>query len=282
MVIRHGLPGGRAVPLDLCEPCQLTYARHHARVLNVGAVMAFVFIHGLIGGFADRRAISLLEPAAILVPDLYGYGTGVADDEQEITIDRQVECVHRLIERGAADARVHLVGHSVGGVIAASYAHRFPDRVASFVNVEGNFTLADAFWSRQLAAKRACEVDQLLERDRADPGRWLRDAGVEPTEDRVRAAAEALVFQPASTLQAMARAVVEYTGRADYETMLRNVFARVPVHLVAGARSRAGWDVPEWAHEAAASYTEIPDAGHMVMLEAPEVLGIELRRLLRT
>jgi lipase len=240
------------------------------------------FIHGLIGGFADRRAISLLEPAEILAPDLHGYGTVVADDEKEITIDRQVEYVHRLIERDAADARVSVVGHSVGGVIAASYAHRFPDRVASFVNLERNFTLADAFWSRKLAAKTASEVHQLLEHDRADPERWLLDAGVEPTEDRVRAAAEALAFQPATSVHAMARAVVAYTGRADYEAMLRDVFARVPVHLVAGARSRAGCDVPEWALKAAASYTEIPEAGHMVMLEAPEVIGTELRRLLRT
>ena len=66
-----------------------------------------------------------------------------------------------------------------------------------------------------------------------------------------------------------------------YETMLRDVFDRVPVQLVAGARSRAGWDVPDWALKAAASYTEIPEAGHMVMLEAPDALGTELRRLLR-
>jgi lipase len=250
--------------------------------LNPGAVATFVFIHGLIGGFADRRTLSVLEPATILVPNLHGYGSAVVDDEAEITIERQVECVRGLIERDAADARVHLVGHSVGGVIAASYAYRCPDRVASLVNVEGNFTLADAFWSRQLAVKQPAEVHELLERDRSDPGRWLRDQGVEPTDDRLRAAAEALAFQPSTTVQAMARAVVEYTARADYETMLRDVFDRVPVHLVAGARSRAGWDVPDWALKAAASCTEIPAAGHMVMLEAPDVLGTELCRLLRT
>jgi lipase len=60
--------------------------------------------------------------------------------------------------------------------------------------------------------------------------------------------------------------------------MLRHAFDQVPVHLVAGARSRPGWDVPDWAVDAAASYTEIPDAGPMVMLEALEALGIELRR----
>jgi lipase len=59
-----------------------------------------------------------------------------------------VDLVRRLIDCEARNARVQLIGHSVGGVVAAGYAHRFPKRVASFVNVEGNFTLADAFWSR--------------------------------------------------------------------------------------------------------------------------------------
>ena len=89
-----------------------------------------------------------------------------------------------------------------------------------------------------------------------------------------------LGYQPATTLRAMARAVIEFTGNPGYEPMLREVFARTPVHLVAGARSRAGWDVPDWALAEAASYTEIPDAGHMVMDDAPEAFGELLRWLL--
>lgn len=239
-----------------------------------------VFIHGLIGAFADPRALSLLDQAVILAPDLHGYGSAAADGEREVTIGHQVDFVRRLIDAETPDEPVHLVGHSVGGVIAAGYAHRFPDGVASFVNAEGNFTLADAFWSSQLAASTQSEVDGILAWIRSDPEQWLRAAGVDPTEDRVRAAREALAFQPATTVHAMARAVVAYTGRPEYEAMLREVFERVPVHLVAGARSRPGWNVPDWALEAAASYTEIPGAGHMLMLEAPEAFGIELRRLL--
>jgi pimeloyl-ACP methyl ester carboxylesterase len=229
-----------------------------------------VFVHGLIGPFA----LDALDDATIVAPDLHGYGTTQAGGE--ITIDRQADALARAIE---PYARVHLVAHSVGGVIAASYAHRHPHRVASLTSVEGNFTLNDAFWSRELAAKPPHEVHELLERDRSDPARWLNDAGVEPTAERVTAAAEALAFQRATTVQAMARAVVDYTGRSTYEPMLRDVFKTVPVHLIAGARSRAGWDVPAWALEAAASYAEIPDAGHMVMLEAPEGFAAQLRRV---
>ena len=93
------------------------------------------------------------------------------------------------------------------------------------------------------------------------------------TTETIRAAAAALKFQPAATPRAMARAVVDYTGDLGYEKLLGDVFARVRVHLVAGQRSRSGWDVPRWALDAAASYTEIPGAGHMIMFDAPQALG---------
>jgi lipase len=245
-------------------------------------VLPVICLHGLIGPFADQRALSLLQPAVVLTPDLLGYGTQADGSGAGITIDAQVEYVRVVADRAVPNERVHLVAHSVGGVIAASFAHQFPDRVATLVNVEGNFTLADAFWSARIANMALSEVEQLLEADRSDPARWLRDAGMQPTADRVQAAAEALAYQPAATIQAVARAVVEFTGGPAYERLLRAVFQRSPVHLVAGARSRAGWNVPRWALQAAASYTEIPDVGHMVMLEAPEVFGNVLTRLLTT
>jgi lipase len=236
-------------------------------------VLPVVFVHGLIGPLADARTLSPLGPAAVVCPDLLGYGAEAEADPDRITIDAQLEYVRAAMDRAAPDTRVHLVGHSVGAVIAMMFAHRLPDRVASVINVEGNFTLADAFWSAQLARKTPNEVSDLLAADRADPARWLRDGDVEPTDERIQSATEALDYQPASTIQAMARAVVEFTGDPGYEPLLRAVFQHTPVHLVAGARSRPGWNVPEWALTAAASDTEIPQTGHMVMLEAPQAFG---------
>jgi lipase len=120
----------------------------------------------------------------------------------------------------------------------------------------------------------------MIDSYRFDPARWLREAGTEASEQRITSAVDALAYQPASTVQAMARAVVEFTGSPTYEAMLRSVFDLHEVHLVCGERSRNSWDVPDWALEAAASYSEIPDAGHMMMLEAPEQLGRRLRQLL--
>lgn len=232
-----------------------------------------MFVHGLIGPFNDPRTLVHLEPAVVMSPDLPGYGEEADANPKGITVDAQMEFLRASVDRSAPDSRIHLVGHSVGVVVAASFAHRYPDRVASLVNVEGNFTLADAFWSASVAGKAPREVLALLDGYRADPERWLIQMGIAPSGDRVDAAAKALSHQPATTIQAMARAVVTYTSPPDYLRSLRGVFDRTTVHLVAGGRSRAAWDVPDWALAAAASYTEIPDCGHMIQLEAADAFG---------
>jgi pimeloyl-ACP methyl ester carboxylesterase len=46
--------------------------------------------------------------------------------------------------------RFHLVGHSMGGLTALMLAHKHPDRVLSFVDIEGNIAPEDCFLSRQI------------------------------------------------------------------------------------------------------------------------------------
>ena len=224
-----------------------------------------VLVHGLFGAFGDRRTWCRLDSHRVVVPDLLGYGEHAATSEK-ITIEAQVEHVRDLL----GDEPVHMVGHSVGAVLTSLYAHRHPDDVLGLVNVEGNFTLADAFWSAALAKRPAAEAAALLEDYRADPAAWF-DGTTDPYE--IASARAMLAFQPASTLQAMAASVVAITGAATWEPLLREVFARTPVHLVAGEMSRAAWSVPDWALQAARSYTEFPDAGHTMMFQQPEAFG---------
>ena len=42
------------------------------------------------------------------------------------------------------------------------------------------------------------------------------------------------------------------------------------MHWVAGERSAADWDVPDFVRRAARSYTVQPGAGHLMMLEDPD------------
>lgn len=200
-----------------------------------------VLVHGLIGTLSDCVLLGAFGPRPVLVPDLLGYGELTDVPPGRITLAAQAGHLLTLLEEEAfGEGRVHLVGHSVGGAVAALVAHERPERVASLTSVEGNFTLEDAFLSGRIARMSAEEAEGMMEADRADPAAWLERAGVAPSEGRLATARRWLAHQPASTVQAMARSVVETTAELDYLRKDRAVMGATPVHLVAGERSRGG------------------------------------------
>ena len=172
-------------------------------------------MHGSFGALGDERTWFRLRGQRVVVPDLLGYGEH-SSYRGPVTMHSRVDHLREAL----GDEPVHMVGHSVGAVIATPYARRSPSDVIGLIDVEGNLALADAFWSATLAAS-----------------------------------------------------VVDVTGAPDREAALRQVFARTPVHLIAGGLSRADRNVPRWALEEAQSYTEIPGVGHLMMFQRPEDFG---------
>lgn len=66
-----------------------------------------------------------------------------------------------------------------------------------------------------------------------------------------------------------------------YLETVRGLMSRgVPFHLVAGSRSVAGWHVPDWVRQRAHGNAELPDCGHMMMLEQPDLFCQTLLSLL--
>ena len=78
----------------------------------------------------------------------------------------------------------------------------------------------------------------------------------------------------------MAQSVVAVTGARTYHATLQAVFAAHPVHLLAGERSRPGWDVPAWAEAQCASSVVLPGTGHMMMLEDTAAFVAAVRDML--
>ena len=234
-----------------------------------------VLVHGLIGNMRAPSIARRLHELRVIAPDLLGYGDYMCERPERISIATQVDHLHAFI-RG--QGRVHLAGHSAGGAIVMAFAEKFPDKVASIVSIEGNFTLKDAFWSSSLAKRTDDEVQAMLDGLLADPERWLSETEIEPTARRVEIARAWLKNQPGSTVRAMAASIVGLTGRAGYlRAVRRTMEGPVPCHLIAGERSRDGWDVPDWALANAASMTIVPRTGHMLMLEDPDALAASIK-----
>jgi lipase len=233
----------------------------------------------LIHGFIGTLDIVQFEPEYAM-PDLLGYGDHRSVPFEQISLTAQVEHIRSFVDTRFGARRVDVVGHSVGGAIAMLFAHAYPGYVRQIVNVEGNFTLDDAFWSASVGRMTPAEADATLEAFRADPLLWLSGAIAAPAPGMREVAGRWLDHQPASTLRAMGKSVVTTTGGVEYLATLRQVFQRHPVHLISGERSRVGWNAPDWAFEECVSHQTLESCGHLMMLDNPRAFSASIQRCL--
>ncbi|MCB8877856.1 alpha/beta fold hydrolase [Acidisoma silvae] len=239
---------------------------------------SILLIHGLFGSLSAPGILSAFRDVRVLAPDLIGYGSCREGAPDGWTLHEQADHVAAWLRERKAGP-VHVVGHSVGGAIAVLFAGRHPELTRSLTSVEGNFTLTDAFWSQKISTQPVSEIEEEVDRFRADAAAWIGRSGVAPTPFAVATAALWLDNQPASTLRSQARAVVAATAEDAYLNGVRDlVESGLPIHLVAGARSRSSWDVPDWLSFRAATDTNIPNTGHLMMLEKPELFAQVLCR----
>ena len=240
-----------------------------------------LMIHGLIGSLRYFDPDERISEARVLTPDLLGYGSLAGVPIRDLTLAGQAEHVVELVRAQPADA-VWLVGHSMGGAVAMLAADRIPDRIAGVINVEGNFSLKDAFWSARIAEQGLEDWTRDYRRMQCDCAGWLQECGIEPSDERIRRAETVFANQPAETVYAMSHAIVRETAASAFLECVRRVVERnCPVHLVAGERSAANWDVPDFVRRVAGSYMEQPGAGHLMMLEEPEAFCQIVNQIMR-
>jgi len=162
-------------------------------------------------------------------------------------------------------------------------ADREPGLVRGIINVEGNFTRKDAFWSSHIMGMSEAAWCGEFAEMRTDIGAWLIQCHIEPTPQRVTWATGILNHQPPETVRAMSRALMEETCVPDFIDAVRRVVkGGIEIHLIAGEKSAAQWDVPAFVKRAAASYTTIENTGHLMMLEAPDAFCDTINKIVRT
>ena len=100
-----------------------------------------VFVHGLLGSFYCGTVQAPLGSRLTYTPDLLGYGTCSEVPAAELTLRAQMEHLRADVLSRFNGRRVHLVAHSVGGIVANMLAHDCPDLIVSIVHLEGSFML---------------------------------------------------------------------------------------------------------------------------------------------
>ncbi|MCT2585496.1 alpha/beta fold hydrolase [Actinophytocola gossypii] len=124
-------PVGRAVPVTGGELWVHVWGEPDAE-----PVLA---VHGITASGMAWNAVADRLSTPMVAPDLRGRGRSVAAGPYGMAGHAE-DCVRVLDALGIERARV--VGHSMGGFVAAVFAHRHPDRVARLVLVDGGAPLA--------------------------------------------------------------------------------------------------------------------------------------------
>jgi pimeloyl-ACP methyl ester carboxylesterase len=117
-----------------------------------GETAPILFLHGFGStkeDYADIVRYAEFSGHPFIAYDAPGCGETRCADLSAICIPFLVDTALAVVECVGFD-RFHLVGHSMGGLTALMLAHRHPERVLSFVDIEGNIAPEDCFLSRQI------------------------------------------------------------------------------------------------------------------------------------
>jgi pimeloyl-ACP methyl ester carboxylesterase len=123
-----------------------------------------LFIHGLgctKESFEEVWYSSALNNFSIVTFDLVGYGESSKPVDFSYAMEEQAEICKELLSHFHYE-RLHIVAHSMGGVIGLLLAGSVTDKLLSFVNIEGNLISADCGMSRRVASVSYAEFEQRL------------------------------------------------------------------------------------------------------------------------
>jgi pimeloyl-ACP methyl ester carboxylesterase len=233
----------------------------HAR-RTAGAAAPIVLIHGFGSAkehFRHAFAAPELRQYPLLAPDLVGFGRSRGPEGFGYTMAEQARTMLTLLDELAVDS-FHLCAHSMGGLVALELAELEPERVLSLVDVEGNLTPEDCFFSGRIAAlpleEFAGDGRKKLEQSLRMAG-WKDPAMREYLETFRRASTVALYRSAADTVAESNGPLVDRLARVArscyvYGEKNRGVFPGEKMLLAAG--------VPVFY---------VPEAGHSMATENP-------------
>jgi 3-oxoadipate enol-lactonase len=239
-----------------------------------------LMLHG-IGGAAESftpQMQAFSDDFNVIAWNMPGYGGSAP--LQPLSFETLAGALAELMD-DIGSATAHIVGHSIGGMVAQQFVSGYPERVASLVLV----ATSAAFGGRDGEFQKRFIADRLGPLDRGATMKELATAivdnltGDNPDPDTIQLAYRTMSSVPEATYRANMELLVTFDLRKNLGDI------RVPVLLVAGEKDTNA--APSVMEKMAgfipgARFECIRDAGHLVNLEQPFAFNNVLRSFLNT
>ena len=236
-----------------------------------------ICLHGIGGGLASFAPQMSLPGVRVIALNMPGYGRSVPLDP--LTFETLSERLATFIT-ALGVGPVHLVGQSIGGMLALEHAVRAPEQVAtlSLIGTTPSFggrddSFKDAFLKARLAplvaGKTMAEIAEAAAPNLVGPS---------ATPDILEAIAAPMRAVSEATWRAILRCLVTFNRRDELGDIL------IPTCLIAGGYDQ---NAPARTMEKMAAkmpnatYHLIEGAGHMINQEAPEATNKILTAFLK-
>lgn len=238
-----------------------------------------VFLHGIGGDAACWRSqLDAFSVAfRVIAWNMPGYGGSAPLDP--MTFPALADALAGLLDRLEVD-RAHLVGHSMGGMVAQELVATRPERVRSLILVATSaaFGRPDGEWQRSFVAARLGPLDRGQTMADLAPEIVTRLIGDDPDPAGVARAIASMSGVPEATYRAAIHCLLTFDRRAA----LPNI--NVPTLLLAGERDTTA--PPALMGRMAAKirgarFEVMPRAGHLANLEQPAAFNQYLARFLK-
>lgn len=232
-----------------------------AAIYRPGTREPIVFLHGFGStkeDYADIVRYAEFSEHPFLAYDAPGCGETECKSLKEISIPFLVDTALMMIAELGFE-RFHLVGHSMGGLTALMLAHAHPERVLSFVDIEGNIAPEDCFLSRQVINYPQEDdvrfFDDFINRTRHSPA-WSSALYSASLRHKVRAGAVKPIF----------KSMVDYSDHA--ELMIKFLNLPFPKMFMYGEQN-ASLSYLDYIQARGVTLAEIPHCGHFPMYSNP-------------
>lgn len=220
-----------------------------------------------------QTAEHLADSARVILPDLRGFGKSVAA-VGEITMHEMALDVLELLDDLHIEKAI-LAGHSMGGYVSLVFCHEFQSRVAGLALIASHYS-ADTPERKQ---GRLINISKIQNGGSAE---YLKD-GMAPQLTKSLKLRQKIIDLMLKTPRAsLIGALQGMAERADATEWVKEF--QIPVAVIAGDE-----DVilpiekaADMVNQIPGSFlVKIPGAGHMLMLEAPDLTAKGLIRLLQ-